>query len=120
MTWNNPFVWFLIFVFVVWGAVFIFMRPVLATLSKQAAEHAKLYAAAYVKGSALVAIAVLTSFGETFKALSPDVAAILPWWSWLDLFFKPIVAGLAVYVAFVDGTMKKIRDERAGEDPKPK
>src|SRR5687768_1240144 len=91
------------------------MRGALSALSGRAAEHAKTYAGAYAKGAALVAIAVLTSFDENFKALSPDVAAILPWWSWLALFFKPVIAGLAVYVAFVDGSIKKIRDEKEAE-----
>lgn len=109
---NTPLAWFVIFVLCVGGAVLWFARGVISILSKQAAYHAATYSGAYAKGSALVAIAVFTSYDETFKALSTDVAAVLPWWGWLALFLKPIVAGLAVYVAFVDGTMKKIRDER--------
>lgn len=112
---NTPFTWFLIFVALVASAVFWFARGVIAILSKQAAVHAGRYSGAYAKGSALVSIAVFTSYDETFKSLSPDVAAVLPWWSWLALFLKPIVAGLAVYVAFVDGTMKTIRDARTSE-----
>jgi len=120
VSWSSPFVWFLVFVFIVWGGIFIFLRRVLATLSKRAAEHADSYAGAYLKGSALIAIAVLNSFKQTFQALSPDVAAVLPWWSWLGMFFEPVIAGLAVYMAFTDGTMKEIRDVRADEEGKEK
>lgn len=116
----NPFHWFLIFVAVVWGSILWFARGIISTLSRHAAEHAKVYAGAYAKGSALIAVAVLTSFGETFKALSPDVAAVLPWWSWLALFFQPVISGLAVYVAYVDGSMKKIRDEKQAAENKDK
>lgn len=107
--------WFLLFVVVVWGSLLWFLRGVMAELSKQATSHAKLYAAAYAKGGALIAIAVFTSFGETFEKLSSDVAVVLPWWSWLSMFFQPVIAGLAVYVAFVDSTVKKIKDEREGK-----
>ncbi len=111
----TPLHWFLLFVVIIWGAILWFLRGALAELSKQAASHAKLYAPAYAKGGALIAIAVFTSFGETFAKLSPDVASVLSWWSWLALFLQPVIAGLAVYVAFVDGTVKKIRDDKEGK-----
>lgn len=114
----NPFYWFLVFVAVVIGLLYAFAREAMRVLSKQAAVHAKLYAGAYARGGALVAIAVFTSFRETFQSLSPDVAAVLPWYSWLEKFLAPVIAGLAVFVAFQDGTVKKIRDQRDREEAK--
>lgn len=54
----------------------------------------------------------MTSFIKTFTSLSPDVAAILPWWHWLALFFEPIVAMLAVLVAFLDRSIQVANEKR--------
>lgn len=111
---NSPLIWFIVVLCAVWIPLAWLTRNALREISQQAAHHAKQYAAAYAKGGALMAIAAMTSYDETFSKLSVDVAAVLPWWHWLALYFKPIVAMLAVLVAFLDGSVQKSK-----EQPKP-
>lgn len=87
-----------------------FFRASLEEISGAAKEHAKLYAVAYVKGGALVALAMLASFDEAFRTLTRETAAGLSWWGWALLFFKPISAGLAVLVAFLDRSAGRATD----------
>lgn len=109
---NTPLVWFIVVLCAIWIPLAWLARKSIEQISAQAAFHAKAYAAAYAKGGALMAIAALTSYDETFSKLSSDVAAVLPWWHWLALFFKPVVAMLAVLVAFLDGTVQRSNDKR--------
>lgn len=109
---NSPLVWFIVVFCAFWLPFVWLARKSIEQISAQAAFHAKSYAAAYAKGGALMAIAALTSYDETFSKLSSDVAAVLPWWHWLALFFKPVVAMLAVLVAFLDGTVQRSNDKR--------
>jgi len=109
---NSPLVWFIVVLCAVWIPLAWLARKTIEELSRQAAHHAKTYASAYTKGGALMAIAALTAYDETFSKLSSDVAAVLPWWHWLALFFKPVVAMLAVLVAFIDGTVQRSNDKR--------
>lgn len=104
----------LIFVVLVWGSLAYFGRGVIAGLSRQAAENVKTYAPAYAKGGVLIMVAALTTFVETFEKLSSDVAGVLPWWSWLCLLCKPVIVAGTTYVAFVDRTMERIREDREG------
>lgn len=113
---NNPFTWFLVLVF---GGLISFAylaRRVLRELTEQAAIHAKLYSAAYAKGGALIVIAMMSSFVENFEKLSSDVATLLPWWMWVAMFVKCVIPGLTTYVAFVDRTMERAREERTVQD----
>lgn len=109
---NSPLVWFIVVFCAFWLPFVWLARKSIEQISAQAAFHAKAYAAAYAKGGALMAIAALTSYDETFSKLSSDVAAVLPWWHWLALFFKPIVAMLAVLVAFLDGSVQKVKQQQ--------
>ncbi len=109
---NSPLVWFIVVLCAIWIPFLWLARRAIGEVSAQAAHHAKQYAAAYAKGGALMAIAAMTSYDETFSKLSSDVAAVLPWWHWLALFFKPVVAMLAVLVAFLDRTVQRSNDKR--------
>lgn len=79
-----------------------FLRGALFSVTSVAAQHASKYAIAYVKGSALIIIAMLAAFEQAFQPLTAELAARLSWWDWAILFFKPIAAGFAVLVAFLD------------------
>lgn len=109
---NSPLVWFVVVLCAIWIPLAWLAKNMVGELSKQAAHHAKQYAAAYAKGGSLMAIAAMTSYDETFSKLSVDVAAVLPWWHWLALYFKPVVAMLAVLVAFLDGSVQRSNDKR--------
>jgi hypothetical protein len=98
------------FVVLVWGSIAWLARGVIVGLSKQAAENVKNYAPAYAKGGVLILVAALTTFVETFEKLSSDVAAVLPWWSWLCLLCKPVIVAGTTYVAFMDRTVERIRN----------
>lgn len=109
---NSPLVWFIVVLCAIWIPFLWLARRAIGEVSAQAAHHAKQYAAPYAKGGALMAIAAMTSYDETFSKLSSDVAAVLPWWHWLALYFKPIVAMLAVLVAFLDGSVQKVKQQQ--------
>jgi hypothetical protein len=98
----NALIFFLVFVALVWGSILLFWRRALATLSREAGMHAKLNARAYAKGTAVCAAAALKDFIQVFSGLSSDVAAVLPWWSWLTMFSQPVLAALLTLIAFFD------------------
>lgn len=106
---HNPLTWFLVFCVAVWGTVLYFWRGALKELSRQASAHARAYAIAYARGSALVLIASISSFIEVFEKLSPDTAVVLSWWMWLTLFFKPVLAALTTLVAFMDSSVARVK-----------
>ena len=109
---NSPILWFIVVFCAFWLPFAWLARKTIEQIASHAAFHAKQYAAAYAKGGALMAIAAMTSYDETFSKLSTDVAEVLPWWHWLALYFKPVVAMLAVLVAFLDGTVQRSGDKR--------
>jgi hypothetical protein len=108
----SPFLLFVVFLLVVWGSAIYLARNVIRGLSAHAAENVKLYAPAFAKGGALVAIATLSSFVEIFEKLSSDVAAVLPWWSWLTMFCVPVIAALTTLVAFMDRSLERVREQK--------
>jgi cytochrome bd-type quinol oxidase subunit 2 len=88
----------------------------------EARAHARYYALSYVKCFALVSIAMGACFTETFWNLTPEDAAAYAWWNWVILFWKPIAAGLATLLAFLDrsgqtATAKKEKDATASKPP---
>lgn len=95
---------FLCLVVALVGGLALFLRKALAEVAAAAGVHAKTYAAAYVKGGALVLMAMIAAFDQAFTPLTADAARALTWWGWAVLFFKPVAAGLAVVVAFLDKT----------------
>lgn len=105
----NSFYLFLGFVLIVWGSVIWFARDVFKGVMKHAAENVKVYAPAYAKGGALMAIAAFSSFVDVFEKLSSETAAMMSWWVWLTFLSKPVIAALTTYVAFVDRTMERVR-----------
>lgn len=115
---NSPLTWFIVVLCAIWVPLAWLARKSIEQIAAQAAFHAKAYAACYAKGAALMGIAAMTSFIKTFTALSPDVAAVLPWWHWLALFFEPIVAMLAVLVAFLDRSVQSANEKRDKIEPK--
>jgi hypothetical protein len=104
---NTPFYWFLAFVTVVFGGSFLLWRKAIEAIGRQVTEHAKVNARAYVRGAVYVAIAILSDFKEVFEKLSTDVAAVLPWWSWLVLFSTPLLGGLITLGAFLDNSAQR-------------
>jgi hypothetical protein len=112
-----PLYTFLSIIALIIGGALWFFRGAIFAVSTAAAEHAKVYAVAYVKGGALVSIAMLSSFDETFRNLTRDTAATLPWWGWAVLFFKPLSAALAVLAAFLDRSITRAKEERAATTP---
>ncbi len=102
---NASLLFFLLLAVLVGLLVARFFSATARELAAVAAKHAKVYARAYVKGGALVVVAMIASFDENFRPLTKDVAALQPWWMWAILFLKPIGAGLAVVIAFLDKTV---------------
>lgn len=98
---------------VVIGGMGFFLRGALFNITTAAAEHAKIYAVAYVKGGALILLAMLASFDENFRNLTKEAAVLLPWWGWTILYLKPIAAALAVLVAFLDRSVQRGGEEAA-------
>lgn len=104
---------------VIFGGLAWVLRGVISALTKLAAEHARVYSVAYIKCGALVAIAVGATFTETFWALTKEEAAAYQWWNWIIVFWKPLAAGLATLIAFMDrsaqtATAKKEADTASG------
>lgn len=99
---NSPFYWFLGITLTLLGGIGYFLRGALFSISTIAAQHAKIYAVAYVKGGALIAIAAGGAFGTGYQALPPPMQASMPWAPYVIFFWLPISAGLAVLVAFLD------------------
>lgn len=93
---------FLGLVAIVLGGIAWFLRGTVVTLSNSAAEHAKTYSLAYAKGTGLILVAMISAFDENFRDLTADQAKAFAWWNWAIQFMKPILAGLAVFVAFID------------------
>jgi len=89
------------------------LRGTWRVLATQAQVHAATYALSYIKGAALILIASGACFTETFGNLTPTDAAGWQWWDWAVAFWKPVAAGLATMVAFLDNSMGRAKDEAA-------
>lgn len=110
---SSPFNYFVALCLVLLGTVFYVMRDTIKELTRSASVHAKDNSLAYAKGAGLITIGVLAAFDEAFRNLTKEQAAALAWWHWAILFFKPISAGGAVFVAFID------RSSSQQPEPKP-
>lgn len=111
----NSFLAFLFCFLVIVGGIGWLLRGAVGSIATQAAEHAKTFAAAYVKCTALVALAMGGVFVETFSTLSQETAARMAWWGWAVLMWKPLAAGLAVLVAFLDQSAQRAGAKRDAE-----
>lgn len=116
---SQPLIVFAACVLLMLAALGYFLRGALFSISTQAAAHAKTYAVAYVKGGALITLAMLAAFDESFRTLTREAALALPWWGWALLFFKPIAAGLAVLVAFLDRSTQRAEQIKTGNTIPP-
>lgn len=92
------------------GLPMFFFRQTLTILASSAAEHAKLYATSYCKGGALIAMAMMSTFKETFQPITIEQAQHFAWWDWVIKFQAPILSGLAVLVAFLDTSAQRARE----------
>lgn len=92
-------------------AVAYLLRGTWSALAMQAQVHATAYAVSYLKGGALILIAGGACFTETFGNVTKAEAAAWEWWDWAVAFWKPVAAGLACMVAFVDQSMRRAREE---------
>jgi hypothetical protein len=113
----NPFFVFLGFIALLAVALVWFAHR--ADLGATLAEHAKIYARSYAKGAALVTISVFIAFDESFRNLTPEAAAAMSWWQWSSLFIKPTVAGLSVFVAFLDRSVAEAQAAPPRAEPPP-
>jgi len=94
-----------------------FLRGAIFSITNIAAQHAKIYAVAYVKGGSLILLAMFAAFEKSFQPLTIDQAAHLAWWDWIILFLSPLVAGLSVLVAFLDKSKDRADEVAAKVDP---
>lgn len=107
----NPLYVFLLIMALLFASTYYLLRGTVNELRQSAAEHARAYAVVYVKGSALVMLAMFSSFDESFRPLTREVADKQAWWDWAILFSKPMAAGLAVVVAFLDRSAERAREK---------
>lgn len=98
-----------------------FLRGALFSISGLAAQHAKIYAIAYVKGGALILIAAFASFEQAYWALDEAFRNSMGWAPYVIFFSKPVTGALAVLVAFLDRSTQRATEEgqAAGLLPKP-
>lgn len=82
-------------------------RATFGSLIDQAAQHSKTYATAYVKAGCLILITMGNTFKETFQPLTTEMVRSFAWWDWVIKLGAPILAGLAVMVAFLDRSMER-------------
>lgn len=112
---------FLAVLLLILGGAGWFFRRTLETLSDSAAQHAKLYAVSYIKGTALISIAAGAAFDQAFQSLSPIMQASMLWAPYVIFFWKPIAGGLAVLVAFLDRSFQRanepVPDSKASSQP---
>jgi hypothetical protein len=99
---------FLLIVVVVCGSLGYLLRNMWKALAENAATHAGKYFVAYAKGSALILIAVFSSFAETWGMLTASDVRYFQWWDYVIALTKPLAAGLAVLVAFLDRSAANI------------
>lgn len=103
---NNPFYWFIGISTVLFGGGLwlIWYVGLVAILAK----HARDYPLDYAICAALIALSMLSAFDQNFSKLTSLEMNGLTWLQWAILFFKPLAAGLATFVAFVmNKTSKK-------------
>lgn len=105
-----------IFLVMVIGLVY-FLRGALFSITTVAAQHAKIYAVSYVKGSCLVLISMGSTFKETWQPVTLAQAQTFQWWDYVIKFEAPLLAGLSVLAAFLDSSKNKADEVAAKVDP---
>jgi hypothetical protein len=105
---------FVVGLVVIVGGLGFFLRGMFSQLAASAAQHASTYALAYAKGSALIAIAMFASFQETWGMVTASDVRLWQWWDYFIALTKPIAAGLAVLVAFLDRSLSPPPDKPNG------
>lgn len=109
---NTPFYIFLSLVGVFCLAVLYLFHEIIKKLPEIMAEHARIYARAYVKATCLILLSSGTAFKETFANLTPAQAAAMTWWEWASMFWMPIAAGIGVILAFLDTSVAAAKDQK--------
>jgi hypothetical protein len=112
---TNAFYIFLGFVGLFVATLFYFFHEVLRTLPALLAEHARVYARSYVKGTCLVLITAGAAFKDTFSGLTAQDAMALTWWGWAIMFWAPITAALGVIIAFLDTSVATSKDKETAD-----
>lgn len=94
---------FCILLAVIIGAPIILMRSALVEIGRAAAMHARTYTADYVRCTALIVLALIIGFSDTFKDFATNEEAMrqLTWIGWTIMFLKPIAAAITTLVAFL-------------------
>lgn len=90
-------------------------RATFRSLIDQAAQHSKTYATAYIKAGCLILITMGNTFKETFQPLTVEMVKSFAWWDWVIKLGAPILAGLAVLVAFLDRSMQRADEAKAAK-----
>lgn len=90
-------------------------RATFKSLIDQAAQHSKTYATAYIKAGCLILITMGNTFKETFQPLTIEVVKSFAWWDWVIKLGAPILAGLAVLVAFLDRSMQRADEAKVAK-----
>lgn len=90
-------------------------RDTFRSLIDQAAEHSKAYAMAYFKAACLILITMGNTFKETFQPLTAEMMSQFMWSDWVIKLGAPILAGLAVMVAFLDRSMERADASKAAK-----
>lgn len=93
------------------AGVCYFLRGTIQGITSTAAAHAKTYSVAYVKGGALILIAAGAAFETGYQTLAAPIQNTLQWAPYAIFFWKPIAAGLAVLVAFLDRSAQNATKE---------
>lgn len=98
-------------------ALGLIFKGALLNVANYSAEHAKVYAGAYVKAGCLIAIAIGTTFKEVFQPVTVEQAATFAWWDWVIKFSAPLLSGLAVLSAFLDRSLQRLDEKKNGTKP---
>ncbi len=109
--------------FVIVGAIAAFtgwfFRGALFSVSSTAAEHAKIYAVAYITGGSLILIAAIQALASAWMLLPDEMKSAMPWVPYVIFFLSPIQAGLAVLVAFLNRSTQRAGEEAAKKNSVP-
>ncbi len=95
----TPFIWFLL----ITGGISLFFGWIIwyTGIFPVMAAHVQENVADFAWGIALILAAMLASFDQNFASLTRVQMESMTWLNWAILFFKPLAAGLAVFIALV-------------------
>ena len=106
------FIFFIAVVALLLGGTLFLLRKTIAVLLNEMTEHAGAYALVYAKGAGLITIAMIASFEQTWLTITSAEFIAMPWWVILIMYSKPLAAGLAVFIAFIDRSASNLPDSK--------